>query len=293
MPDPAELLVVRDQYEQAYQALSCGLAAEEAGDKAKALECYRKGQQHLIQGSEVPVNGDRQKGATWDTARKLQQRMKDTLGTVNTHLSDLETSKVMRSCKEDLLKNLPLNPYPNLASSNQPPQSSPNHLYPTVPAAARNNAPSAKLPPPRPPSPAAPQSRAVPAAAADMANPGDQPPAYTPQPTSGHLSLDFHELGSGKEPGPAGDGQVLLFIPSGVQMFFVAPDGQVSSLSSPGYLRIIAFESPNKDPTAGRPWTFLQVRNWRIFGVNLSVFPEGVAYRSLGGNGKLGQRGPD
>lgn len=289
MPDPAELLVVRDQYEQAHQALSRGLAAQEAGDKAKALECYRKGQQHLIQGSEVPVNGVRQKGAAWDTARKLQQRMKDTLGAVNTHLSDLETSKEMRS--EDLLKNLPLSLCPNLASSNRPPQSSPNHLYPTVPAAARNNAPSAKLPPPRPPSPAAPQSRSVPAAAADMANPGDQPPAYTPQPTSGHLSLDFQELGSGKEPGPAGDGQVLLFIPSGVQMFFVAPDGQVSSLSSPGYLRIVAFESPNKDPTAGRPWTFLQVRTshacWR------SVFPEGVAHRSIGGNAKLRQRSPD
>lgn len=267
MPDPAELLLIRDQYEQAHQSLSRGLAAEEAGDNAKALECYRKGQQHLVQGTEVPTNGDRQKGAVWDTARKLQQKMKATLANVNTHLSDLESSRVMESCKKDLLKDLPLNLYPDLASSSQPPQSTLNHLYPTVPAAADNNTPSAKLPPPRPPCPAAPQSRTVPAAATDMADPVDQPPAYTPQPTSGHLSLAFQELGSGRESGPtAGDGHVLLFIPSGVQMFFVAPNGQVSSLSSPGYLRIITFESQNKDSTAERPWTFLHVSN--MFWIN-------------------------
>lgn len=254
MPDPAELLLIRDQYEQAHQSLSRGLAAEEAGDKAKALACYRKGQQHLIQGTEVPANGDRQKGEAWDTARKLQQGMKDTLGHVNTHLSHLESSGVMKSCKRDLLKDLPLSLYPDLASSSQPPQSSLNHLYPTVPAAPYNNTPSAKLPPPRPPSPVAPQSCTVPAAATNMAEPGDQPPPYTPQPTSGLLSLAFQELGPA-----AGGGHVLLFIPSGVQMFFVAPNGQVSSLSSPGYLRIITLESSNKDATAGKPWTFLHV----------------------------------
>lgn len=262
MPDPAQLLLIRDQYKQAHQSLSLALAAEEAGDRAKALACYRKGQQHLIQGTEVPANGHRQKGAAWDTARKLQQRMKNTLSTVNTHLSDLESSSVMKSCKRDLLKDLPLSLYPELAWSSQPPQSSLSRLYPTMPAAAYNNTPSAKLSPPRPPSLAAAQSRAVPAAATDMADPGDQPPAYTAQPTSGHLSLASPELGSGKESGPAaGDGHVLLFIPSGVQMFFVAPDGQVSSLSSPGYLQIITFESPNNDSTAGRPRTFLHVSN--------------------------------
>lgn len=259
MPDPAELLLIREQHEEAHRSLSLALAAEGAGDKAKALVCYRKGQQHLIQGTEVPTDGDRQKGAAWDTARKLQQRMKDTLVTVNTHLSDLESSGVMKSCKKDLLKDLSLYP-DDLASSSRPPQSSVNRLYPTVPAAAYNNTPSVKAPPPRPPFPAAPQSRTVAAAATDMADPGDQPPAYTPQPTPGHLSLAFRELGSGMEAGPAaGDGHVLLFIPSGVQMFFVAPNGQVSSLSSPGYLRIVTFESPNKDSTAGRPWTCLQV----------------------------------
>lgn len=252
MCDPAELLLLRDQYHRAHRALSRGLAAEDAGDQAKALEAYRKGQQHLVQGTEVPVNGDRQRGAAWDTARALQQRMKDTLPPLNTHLCGLETPGVTRS-RGDLLKTLP----PLL-----PPQSALYHLYPTVPAAAaaHNNALSPKLPPPRPPSPAAPQLPPVPAAAADMANPGDQPPAYTPQPTPGHLSLALQEPGSGREAGPAaGEGRVLLHVPSGVQVFFVAPGGQVSSLSCPGYLRIITFENPDKGSTAGRPWTFLQV----------------------------------
>lgn len=99
-----------------------------------------------------------------------------------------------------------------------------------------------------------------------MANPGDQPPAYTPQPTVGHRSLAHGPAGaslwSGDQTGAAaagGDGNELLFIPSGVQMFFVAPNGQVSSLSSPGYLRIMTFGSQTKDPTAGRPSAFLHV----------------------------------
>uniref|UniRef100_H3CX29 Spartin a n=1 Tax=Tetraodon nigroviridis TaxID=99883 RepID=H3CX29_TETNG len=260
MPDPAELLLLRDQYGQARRSLSGALAAEDAGDKAKALACYRKAQQHLVQGAEVPTNGDRQKGPAWDTARELRRRMEATLGAVNTHLSDLESSREMKSSRRDLLKDLPVGLYPDLASSSPPSQSSLNHLYPTVPAAASNNTPSARLPPPRLPYPATPQSRTVPAAATDMADPRGQPPAYTPQPTSAHLSLALQELGSGKEAG--GDGHVLLFIPSGVQMFFVAPNGQVSSLSSPGYLRIITFGSPGKDSTAGSPWIFLHVCDW-------------------------------
>lgn len=99
-----------------------------------------------------------------------------------------------------------------------------------------------------------------------MANPGDQPPAYTPQPTDGHRSLSYGlaGLGSGKQTGAAKaaageDGNELLLIPSGVQMFFVAPNGQVSSLSYPGFLRIIAFDSQSKDSAAGRPSAFLHV----------------------------------
>lgn len=265
MAEPAELLLIKDQYELAFHSLSRGLAAEEAGKRAEALEYYKKGRQHLTQGLEVPTGGERQQGAAWDTARQLQQRMRDTLRTVNTHLSDLETAQLTTGCQRGrLLMDLPASLYPDLAANSQPPHSSLHHLYPTIPTTTQNTTP--ETPPLRPPSPAAPHT--LPAAAPGpiaMANPGDLPPAYTPQPTVGHCSLAYGPagggLGSGKQTGAAagGDGNELLFIPSGVQMFFVAPNGQVSSLSYPGYLRIMAFENQHKDSTAGRPSAFLHV----------------------------------
>ncbi|XP_028451801.1 spartin a isoform X1 [Perca flavescens] len=271
MTEPAELLLIKDQYELAFHSLSRGLTAEEAGKRAEALVYYRKGRQHLTQGLEVPTGAERQRGAVWDTARQLQQRMRDTLRTVNTHLSDLETSQLttgyQRGC---LLMDLPPNLYPDLAQSSQPPRSSLHHLYPTVLANTQKSTPTV---PTWPPSSAVLHMHTLPAAAPGdiaMANPGDQPPAYTPQPTIGHRSLSYGSaggsLGSGKQTGAAaaeGDGNMLLFIPSGVQMFFVAPNGQVSSLSHPGYLRIVAFDSQHKDSTAGRPSTFLHVCDWQ------------------------------
>uniref|UniRef100_A0A3B4UMS4 Spartin n=1 Tax=Seriola dumerili TaxID=41447 RepID=A0A3B4UMS4_SERDU len=241
MAEPAELLLIKDQYELAFHSLSRGLTAEEAGKREEALEYYRKGRQHLTQGVEVPTGGERHQGVAWDTARQLQQRMRDTLSTVNTHLSDLETSHSL------------------------------HHLYPTIPPTNQNTTPTPNTAPVRPASPALPPRRMHPAVAPEtiaMAHPGDQPPAYTPMPTDGHRSLAYGTAGggleSGKQTGAAArrDGNELLYIPSGVQMFFVAPDGQVSSLSNPGYLRIIAFDSESKVSTAGRPSAFLHVCDW-------------------------------
>lgn len=262
MAEPAELLLIKDQYELAFHSLSCGLDSEEAGKRAEALEYYRKGRQHLTQGAEVPTGGERQRGPSWDLARQLQQRMRDTLRTVTTHIFELETSQLtMGRQRGRLLMDLTPSLYPDLAPNSQPPNSALHHLYPTVPAAAQSTTP--KLPPRRPLSPAAP--RTVPAAAPGptaMANPGDQPPAYTPQPSVGHRSLAHGGglLGSGRQTGA--DGSELLFIPSGVQMFFVAPNGQVSSLSYPGYLRIVAFHDQQKDSTPGRPSAFIHVCDW-------------------------------
>lgn len=262
MAEPAELLLIKDQYELAFHSLSRGLGAEEAGQRAEALEYYRKGQRHLTQGMEVPTGGERHQGTAWVTARQMQQRMRNTLQTVNAHLSELETSEQTAGCRDCLLRDLPPSLYPDLVPNSQPPQSSLHHLYPSIPAAAQNKTPT---PPPRPPSPAVLHTQSVPAVAgaAAMANPGDQPPAYTPQPTDGHRSLAFSPggggLGLGRQAGPGGDGQELLFIPAGVQMFFVAPNGQVSSLSSPGFLRVMIFDSPPKDSTGGRPSAFLHV----------------------------------
>ncbi|XP_022070055.1 spartin a [Acanthochromis polyacanthus] len=265
MAEPAELLLIRDQYESAFNSLSRGLAAEQADNRADALVFYRKGRMHLTQGVDVPTGGERQQGVVWDTARQLQQRMRDTLRTVDAHLSALENSQLTTGAQRGLLlKDLPPNLYPDLAPNSQPPNSSTHHLYPTIPATTQNLTPTPNTPPPRPPSPAVQHTHSLPAAAPGstaMDNPGDQPPVYTPQPTNGHRSLSYSPnrgtLGSGNQTG--GDGQELLSIPSGVQLFFVAPNGQVSSLSSPGYLRIITFDSQQGNSTDGSSTAFLHV----------------------------------
>nr|XP_020476096.1 spartin [Monopterus albus] len=266
MAEPAELLLIKDQYELAFHSLSRGLAAEEAGKRTEALEYYRKGRQHLTQGLGVPTRGQKQQGADWDKARQLQQRMRDTLTTVNTHLSDLETSQLTAGGQRGrLLINLPPSLYPDLAFNSQPPSSPLHHLYPTIPPTTQNTSPIPNTPPARPVRPSALYRRTVPARSVAMADPGDQPPPYTRQPADGHRSLACgpagHGLRSGKQTGTAAgrEGSDLLFIPSGVQMFFVAPNGQVSSLSYSGYLRIIMDGSQKQDSTAGRPSAILHV----------------------------------
>ncbi|XP_062261487.1 spartin a isoform X1 [Platichthys flesus] len=261
--EPAELLLIKDQHDSAFHSLSRGLTAEEAGERAEALDYYRKGRQHLTYGVEVPTGGERHQGAAWDTARQLQQRMRDALRTVNTHLSDLETSQLTTGDQRQRL---------SLDLNSQPPSGSFLHLYPTIPP--NQNTTPAQTPIPLPPRPVSPAlcrytlSAAAPGAIA-MANPGDQPPAYTPNPSDGHRSLVYGPAGAGLWSGQrsraaaAGrDGNELLLVPTGVQMFFVAPNGQVSSLSNPGYLRVITFDAENKDSTGGRPSAFLHVCDW-------------------------------
>uniref|UniRef100_A0A3B4G3R7 Spartin n=1 Tax=Pundamilia nyererei TaxID=303518 RepID=A0A3B4G3R7_9CICH len=246
MGEPAELLLIRDQYELAFHSLSRGLAAEEAEKRAEALEYYRKGRLHLTQGLEVPTGGQRQQGANWDTARQLQQKMRDTLKTIENHLSDLETSQLTIT----------------------PPQNSVHHLYPTIPATTHNIVPTPNTVPVSPATPPAPDTLpAVVSKTIAMASPAEQPPAYTPQPTDGHRILAYAPVEGGFCPGRqtaavAGEnGTELLCIPSGVQLFFVAPNGQVSSLSSPGYLRIIVVDSQQDSP-AEKPAVFLHVCDW-------------------------------
>ncbi|XP_061596792.1 spartin-like isoform X2 [Cololabis saira] len=273
MSEPAELLLIRDQYELAFHSLGLGLVAEEADNRAEAVACYKKAQLHLTQGLDVPAGGDRHQGPAWDTARLLQQKMRDTLGTLGAHLSEPDQPQLITGDHRDLLlKDLPPHLYPDLAADSQPSHSSVHHLYPTIPA-TQNATPTPSAAPVllSPASPAAAAAAAhtdtVPAAAlgsAAMENSGEQPPAYTPKPTDGHRSLGLFSvqpsLGSGKQSEvTGGNGNELLSIPFGVQLFFVEPNGQVSSLSYPGYLRIITLDREHKDSAAGKPSAFLHV----------------------------------
>ncbi|CAL9685197.1 unnamed protein product [Knipowitschia caucasica] len=253
MSAPAEVLLIRDQYESAFHALNRGLSSEEAGLKPDALKYYRKALQHLTQGLQVPTAGERFQAPVWDTARRLQQKMRETLQTVTNRLFELETSQeVVGDQRKRLLGNLPQNCYPDLDQS-RPPNTSMFRLYPSVPASNQGTSPS---PLPRPA--IVPYPSAGTASGPAMAHPAEQPPAYSERPTVQH-SLYYDS--NNKLVAVATNESELVHIPAGVQMFFVAPSGQVSSLFSPGFLRIVSMDPNEKNP-GSRPTVFLHVCEW-------------------------------
>ncbi|XP_061787015.1 spartin a isoform X2 [Nerophis lumbriciformis] len=244
MSEPAELLLIKDQYELAFQCLSRGVSLEEGGDRAKANEYYLKGQQHLMHGLGVPTLGPRHQGPLWDRARELQRRMQGTLATFSTHLSGLDASHAPPAGqRRHLLMELTPSLYP-LVPAHAPLQ----HLYPSI-------HPLNTLPP-------LPARRAPPDMSEPQAESQALPPVYTPQPADGHLSL-ARTPAQGEWRGAELENQnELLLIPSGVQMFFVAPGGEVSALSQPGYLRIVAFDAQSQDPPGEGGPVFLDVCGW-------------------------------
>ncbi|XP_061557877.1 spartin a isoform X3 [Phycodurus eques] len=202
--EPAELLLIKDQYELAFRCLSRGLTLDEGGDGSEAAEYYRKGHQHLMQGLGVPTGGPRHRGPLWERARELQRRMRGALATVSAHLSALDASQAPPpGQRRRMLMELTPGLYPV------------QHLYPSIP-------------------PLLPARNAQPAMS--------QPPVYSPRPAEGHRSL-----AGGPSSAASESASELLLIPAGVQMFFVAPGGQVSALSHPGYLRIVSFDAQPPD----------------------------------------------
>lgn len=270
--DNARLQVIKDGYERAFECINKGLTADEAGDRAQALELYKRGRQHLLRAISVPSRGEECTSGSWDSAREMQQKMQETLNNITTRLAILETSA-----------DLAPTPTPGVAPGAT--GTSAEGVYPTLPA---------KQKPERPPPanllsaggqaegaaggmpaggtgglPLSPTRRPL--------GPAEQPPAYSPQAAQGHLSIsygtdsgemslvgdEFYSRTSNSTPSPQSigeEGEELLYVPHGVQIFFVTPEGQVSAPSYPGYLRLVRFTSDHSDSTPNRPPAFLQVR---------------------------------
>ncbi|XP_076002243.1 spartin b isoform X2 [Genypterus blacodes] len=264
--DNARREVIKDGYERAFECLNKGLTADEAGNMAQALELYKRGRQHLLRGLSVPTKGDECVGPSWDSARQMQQKMQETLNNITTRLAILETSS-----------DLGPGPGPGPAPSSTAVPA--GVLYPNLP---NKEKPGRPAPPNLPPAGAvgglpAPGGVALPLTVQPM-DAGERPPAYSPQAADGHLSISYGtEAGElsvvGEEfysrtsnsPSPqslAEDGEELLLIPYGVQMFFVTPEGQVSAPSYPGYLRLVKFTTERSETTPNRPPAFLQVCDW-------------------------------
>ncbi|XP_036420863.1 spartin b isoform X2 [Colossoma macropomum] len=261
--DRARLQVIKDGYERAFECINKGLSEDEAGNKAQALELYRQGRQHLLRALSVPSRGEECVGSSWDSARQMQQKMQETLDNITTRLAVLETSSNSVSNG-----SVPQNLYPALPKQRPDRPAPPKELFPSappigaaseVPSAARGAAPV---------SPSLPHNISC-----------DQPPAYSPKAADGHLSISYgtaagelslvgdefysHTPNSAPSPQSLGeDGEELFFLPHGVQIFFVTPDGQVSAPSYPGYLRIVRFTNECSERVPRRPPAFLQVCDW-------------------------------
>lgn len=261
--DNARLEVIKDGYEKAFECINRGLTADEAADKSRALELYKKGRQHLLRAISVPSRGEECVGSSWESARQMQQKMQETLNNITTRMAILETSTDLRSgasgpdtagmsAQELSTKEKPVKPPPpNLRSGTGQPAGAVGGLPPSSGVGL----------------PLSPTGHPVVLA--------EQPPAYSPQAADGHISVsygtdsgemslvgdDFYSRTSNSTSSPQSmgeDGEELLHIPHGVQIFFVTPEGQVSAPSYPGYLRLVRFTTDRSD--SNRPPAFLQVR---------------------------------
>ncbi|XP_035536095.1 spartin b isoform X1 [Morone saxatilis] len=268
--DNARLQVIKDGYERAFECLNKGLTVDEAGDKAQALELYKRGRQHLLRAISVPSQGEECVGSSWESARKMQQKMQETLNNITTRMAILETSSDVGSA-----------PAPGVSAPDAAGPSG-GGLYPALPTKKK------------PGRPAAPNLASANGAVGGMQCSGEglpvspsrqpvvaaeQPPAYSPQAADGHLSIsygteagemslvgdEFYSRTSSSTPSPQSvgeEGEEMLYIPHGVQIFFVTPEGQVSAPSYPGYLRLVKFTRDHSDTVPNRPPAFLQVCDW-------------------------------
>ncbi|XP_060929045.1 spartin b isoform X2 [Limanda limanda] len=269
--DSARLQVIKDGYERAFESINEGLTVDEAGDKARALELYKRGRQHLLRAISVPSGGEECAGGSWESARQMQQKMKETLNNITTRLAILETSSDLASAPllSATAESDPEGLYPDLPTKDKPERPAPPNVLSANGDSAgavggKPGCSGAGLP-------LSPSKQPV--------GPAEQPPAYSPQAADGHLSIsygtdegemsvvgdEFYSRTSNTTPSPQSvgeEGEELLYIPHGVQIFFVTPEGQVSAPSYPGYLRLVKFTGDHSDSTPNRPPAFLQVCDW-------------------------------
>ncbi|XP_029923132.1 spartin b isoform X2 [Myripristis murdjan] len=280
--DNARLQVIKDGYERAFECINKGLTADEAGDKAQALQEYKQGRQHLLRAISVPSRGDECVGSSWESARQMQQKMQETLNNITTRLAVLETSSDLASepvlssgevCGSGDAGTSSRGLYPKLSTKEKPERPAPPKL--TFGQTSQNGQIAGAVG-------GVPARSSVGLPVSPTRQPvvqGEQPPAYSPQAADGHLSIsygtdagemslvgeEFYSNTSNSSPSPQSlgeDGEELLFLPHGVQIFFVTPEGQVSAPSYPGYLRLVRFTSERSETMPNRPPAFLQVCDW-------------------------------
>uniref|UniRef100_A0A3B3HJQ6 Senescence domain-containing protein n=1 Tax=Oryzias latipes TaxID=8090 RepID=A0A3B3HJQ6_ORYLA len=225
-------------------------------------------------------------------SRLLQEGLKGVINTVNDQFSAPFAPQMMTGMQNcSPVKNVPVfntncQPYQNSCNMYQPyptttyiqvpvPNAAPPYPHP-YPYPVPNAAPPYPYPPPACPPPYSypvvqytykPPAPVAVFGTKAVSPPAVQPTVLEPVPKSRHCSQAC--VPAAKAPG-AGEqtkgeaaeeenGNVLLSISSGVQLFIVDAKGQVSSPSSPGYLRIIIISNQQQDSTDTNPLVLLDV----------------------------------
>lgn len=277
MQEDANIKAINEEYRKAFIFVNKGLNTDELGQKEEARSYYKQGLDHLLRGISIPSQGPACVGSQWESARQMQQKMRETLQNVQARLGILEqNTPPVQSSPAAMNASATMD-----ASAGRP------KLYPSIPSKEkpeRPPAPNCLFVPSQPPaadgSVAAVRQGQIPAMSPSSAKPlclpNEAPPAYTPQATNGHFTVsygtdsgEFSSVGEDyyskcTRPPPIQnlgvDADELILIPQGVQIFFVTPDGQVSAPSYPGYLRIVKFLDTDSEMAQNHPPAFLQVK---------------------------------
>ncbi|XP_002720632.1 spartin [Oryctolagus cuniculus] len=265
--EPAEIEIIREAYRKAFLFVNKGLSTDESGQKEEAKSYYKQGIGHLLRGISISSSAAEHTGPGWESARQMQQKMKETLQNVRTRLEILEKGLAtsLRNDLQEVPKLYPEFPPKDLCEKAPEPQP----VSASQQAEVNGSASAAGA-----------GSLALPAASSlpSQSCPAEAPPAYTPQAAEGHYTVsygtdsgEFSSVGEDfyrnhSQPPPLEslglDADELILIPNGVQIFFVNPAGEVSAPSYPGYLRIVRFLDNSLDTVLNRPPGFLQVCDW-------------------------------
>ncbi|XP_062959103.1 spartin [Cynocephalus volans] len=266
--EPAGIKIIREAYKKAFLFVNKGLNTDELGQKEEAKNYYKQGIGHLLRGISISSTEPEHTGPGWESARQMQQKMKETLQNVRTRLEILEKG-LATSLQNDLQEVPKLYPeFPPKDMCEKSPEPQPFSSPPQQGEVNENTSTaSAELV-------ATPTSLSLPS----QSCPAEAPPAYTPQAAEGHYTVsygtdsgEFSSVGEDfyqnhSQPPPLEtlglDADELILIPNGVQIFFVNPAGEVSAPSYPGYLRIVRFLDNSLDTVLNRPPGFLQVCDW-------------------------------
>ncbi|KAF5892946.1 spartin-like isoform X1, partial [Clarias magur] len=238
--EPVEVQNIRRHYEKALECLNAGHLEDNLGNKGRAIALYWLGRRHLLQGLEL--------ASVQNVSQQVPVKMNEMLNRVNTWLALLESTSATGPSSTQ-------NCYPVLMQSTGTVRFHTHRAHMSRPVGGV---------------PYLPRS---PVMASDV--PWDRPPAYTPKPMDGHISLSQSKRMTCPSLPTAqlvSDHQdVLFFLSHGVQIFFVTPDGQVSAPSYPGYLRITLNSSQhyNASNDTRHPLAYLQVCGW-----NYPLFPD-------------------